>query len=114
MYCTAQEDSISAVAGWFGNLATTVADSIDQVAHLGDQDGGAAASQQPPASVSSGGGGGGVGSGGGGGGKTARQRSVHEQRAFEIKVSSEDISDGNMQTAPIRAAGNFNTRPFHG
>jgi hypothetical protein len=61
------------MAGWFGNLASSVAGQIDQVA--GHREVSSAAPPEPK-------------SGGGGWGTSARQRSEDEQRAFDIKVLS--------------------------
>ena len=62
------QDSIQAVTGWFGNLATSVVEKIDEVSHIADNNSAPKAASQPPARV-------------------ARQRSEHEQRAYELKVS---------------------------
>ena len=67
-----KQDPIQGMAGWFGNLASTVAGQIDEMARPGHTDSAAAPAPQ---------------GGGGGWGKSSRQRSVDEQRAFELKVS---------------------------
>lgn len=57
------------MTGWFGNLATSVVEKIDEVSHIADNNSAPKAASQPPARV-------------------ARQRSEHEQRAYELKVKN--------------------------
>ena len=98
-----QQDPIQGVAGWFGNLASTVAGQFDEIAHAGHKE--SAASDAAPAFPASG--------GGGGWGKAVRQRSEDEQRAFELKVLPGSCAPmAAMQSAPLaRHASPAHTHP---